>query len=115
MHYDLDDPEAPSAERIRDNLRRYAALGVKVRISEMDLSTGQPNPDALGRQARRFADVLGACLAEKSCKGFSTWGFTDRYAMLPDTRTGALGHGTIFDESVGPKPAYAALAAALTR
>jgi len=112
-HEDLGE-EADPAE-LRANMARYQALGVAVRISELDDNPGhRPSAAELAAQAAFFRKELEVCLGLPHCTSFSMWGFTDRYSSLaPDDAYDAIGHGLIFDEAYAPKPAYDAVAAAL--
>ncbi len=67
------------------NLARFAALGVQVQITEMDVrvavdANGQPAPADLNSQAQMYASILAVCLANPSCTAFQTWGFTDLHS-----------------------------------
>jgi len=62
---------------LRQHIRQLAALGLKSRISEMDVYTD----DDAAVQAVQYAQVMTACIAEPSCVSFTTWGFDDDYDM----------------------------------
>jgi endo-1,4-beta-xylanase len=91
------------------NMERYAALGLKVEITEMDVRLSVPASNAdLAAQARIYGEMLDACLSVAACIGFNTWGFTDRYSYIARAFPG-LGASLPFDEEFMPKPAYFAL------
>jgi endo-1,4-beta-xylanase len=54
-----------------------------------------------------------ACLAVSRCVSFTLWGFTDKYSWVPGTFPG-YGAAHPYDEAFVPKPAYYALADALS-
>ncbi len=93
------------------NMKRLAALGLEVQITEMDVKIqddARPMQARLDAEAQIYHDMLSACLAVKQCTAFVMWGFTDRHSWIP----GATGHPDaplIFDEEYRPKPAYFAL------
>ena len=98
---------------IRENIQRFADLGVDVRITELDIRMQLP-PDSnkLNQQASDYRRVVEACLAVSRCRAITTWGFTDRYSWVPDTFSGQ-GAALPFDENYNPKPAYNAMVQAL--
>ncbi len=81
-------------------------LGLKVRISEIDV-TGD-NPD---EQVNQYVVALGACLSESNCAGYSTWGITDQFGSTSRSDRYPVVYGTslLFDSELKPKPAYKAL------
>jgi len=98
---------------IQANIARFAALGVEVRITELDIRMTLPVDDAkLAQQADDYRGVIDACLAVPGCTGITTWGFTDKYSWIPGFFDGQ-GAALPFDENYNPKPAYDALHAAL--
>jgi endo-1,4-beta-xylanase len=109
MHVSLDS--YPPPEDVLTNIRRLAALGLEVQITEMDVKIqddARPMQARLDAEAQIYRDMLGVCLAVKLCTAFIMWGFTDRHSWIP----GATGHRDaplIFDEEYRPKPAYFAL------
>jgi endo-1,4-beta-xylanase len=93
----------------RKNLRRFAELGLEVYVTELDVRLKDPPTDAdLKRQADAYGALLDACLGEPACKGFQTWGFTDKHSWVPGHFKG-MGSALIFDADYRPKPAYHAL------
>jgi endo-1,4-beta-xylanase len=117
MHLDLDaDPFS-----IARNIQRFSDSGLQVHITEADV--GVPvdherhslNPKNLDRQARLYEAVLTACLMQKRCTVFQTWGFTDKYSWIGSTSRGTKGAALFFDAQYLPKPAYVAARRALTR
>ena len=119
MHVDPRDWPDPAA--IRANLARFAALGLAVEITEMDVPVGEIPGDRahkLDEQKRITHDVVAACVAVPACSGITFWGVTDRYSWLNDPHWGQLrGRGPHyplpFDADYRPKPMAAGIADAL--
>ncbi len=87
---------------LRQHIRQLAALGLKSRVSEMDVYTD----DGVTVQADQYANVLAACVSEPSCESFTTWGFDDDYDMWQEDDH-SLQHGTDLLWTVGAKPTLA--------
>jgi len=115
------DLEAKDLATMEANVARLVALGLQVHITEMDVglpvdAAGRPRDEAaLGRQAEIYRQVAEACLRQKGCTAFQTWGFTDKYTWIPDFTKGAKGLPLPFDSRYAPKPAYEALLEAFRR
>jgi len=91
-------------------MRRFAAMGLEVKVTEMDVGTsllGLAGVDRLERQAEAYRAAARACNAVTACKGFTTWGFTDRLSWL-----GAGEAALLLDSSYRPKPAFDAVRSA---
>lgn len=101
----------PSKVAIQENLNRFSQSGFKIHISEMDVQiqggkgTVQQN---LEEQAKIYADLMEVCLSNKSCKGFTVWGLTDKFSWIPGW-TKKDDAPLLFDVNYRPKPAYYAL------
>ncbi len=112
MHVDLNS--APSQADIASNLKRLAALGLEVHITEMDVrlpvnSSGKASASDLAAQAAIYQSVFTACRAAPNCTAFLTWGITDAYSWIPSTFPG-FGAGLLIDAQNQPKPAYTSVA-----
>jgi len=95
------------------NMRRFAALGVDVAVTELDDRIQLPATSAdLAQQASDYATVVGDCLAVRRCVGVSQWGVGDADSWIPGFFTG-YGAATMFDENYQPKPAFYATQQAL--
>lgn len=93
------------------NLQRFAAAGIDVGITELDVamsSLGGTAQEKLRAEARIYAGVASACQAQPACKRLTVWGVTDRHTWLT-----AADVPLLFDASYEPKPAYAAVRAAI--
>ncbi len=94
---------------MRQNLERFAALGVEVRITELDIRIQTPRTSAKdATQAQYYTNAVNACLAVPACSGITIWGFTDKYSWVPDTFP-SEGAALIYDENYQAKPAYTAV------
>jgi len=115
LHVDLTYDNMISG--VIQNIQRYAALGIEVHFTELDVSCasyGQTctswGPQQEQTQAKIYADLLNACLSNKACMSFETWGFTDKYSWL-----GANNHPLPFDANFNKKPAFNSLLQALQK
>jgi endo-1,4-beta-xylanase len=94
---------------LTQNLRRFAALGLDVAITEADVRMFVPPTEAsLARQAEDFGRMAQSCRAVRRCVSFTVWGFTDRHSWVPGVFAGE-GAATPFDEQLRPKPAWFAI------
>ena len=99
-------PGVTSERVLATGLRRLAATGVDVLISELDVRlTGN---ESLGAQANTYADVARACRSVRGCVRLTTWGFTDADGWL-----GQSARALPFDTRCRAKPAWSALTTAL--
>lgn len=107
----VDGPDRATFER---QLRDYAALGLKVAITELDVAVRPGDTTGLDRQAEAYATIVSSCLAVAACEEVTVWGVTDAHTWLDGQ--GILPAPTrplLFDESYRPKPAYRAVRAVL--
>ena len=102
-HTEADD--APTGRELARTIARFAALGLDVEITEMDVAI-PPGSDPLD-QARTFAAAARACRDQPRCTGLTVWGVGDRYHWL-----GPAKRAVLFDSAGRPKPARDALLAA---
>ena len=105
----LDHP--PSQQDMAANISRIAALGLDIYIVDVEVSVPMPpTSQDLQKQAAIYRDYLATCLSISGCKGFLTWGFTDKHSYAPDRWKGmGVGAALPFDASYKPKPAFAAM------
>jgi endo-1,4-beta-xylanase len=86
-----------SRASLEANLQRFASLGLRVQVSEMD-APGGSTQDANAAQRAVYHDAVAACMAVAGCD-VAIFGFTDNYAwvgMQP----------LIFDTQYLPKAAF---------
>ncbi len=130
-HWKLDNP---SVELIRKALDRYASLGLKIQITELDITVRGRNhnaplqadsgltPSFADLQSARYKEVFDLFRAYKNViTGVTFWNISDRYSWL-DSRNGGLAGGAaasdqshrvilkayplLFDENFQRKKAY---------
>lgn len=104
---------------LQNNLQRFAALGLKVALTEVDVRTFvQPDPANPGTytdipltpalqaaQESYWKQTLQACLAVKQCISYTVWGVGDANSWIPGVFTGE-GAALLFDNNLNPKPQY---------
>jgi len=103
---------------ISANIGRFAALGVQVHITEMDVALpvdagGNARVEDLRRQADIYHEIANACLSHPGCTAVQTWGFTDKYSWIGSHSKHTQGAALPFDREYRAKPAYGALRNAL--
>jgi endo-1,4-beta-xylanase len=104
----------PLPESFAENLRRFTELGLEVAITELDVRIRLPaTAERLAAQAETYGQAVRACLEVPGCVAVTLWGFTDGYSWAPRYHPGS-GAATVFDAGYAPKPAYGAVAEALS-
>ena len=119
MH--VDPRSWPTAEQIRRNVERFAALGLLVEFTEVDVPVGSLPGDVdakLKRQRELTRYIVGACVAVEKCSGITFWGLTDNDSWLNDAHWGAQrGRGPhyplLFNGDMQPKPIVSGVLEAL--
>lgn len=81
MHIDGSNP--PQKEKVVENMRRFADLGLKIYITEFDVNMHSFNGDKSEREQRQaeiYRDMLGACIevGPHTCPNFGFLGLIDR-------------------------------------
>lgn len=98
---------APSYEMLVENFRRFAELGLKVNISELDVRVANlpwDKPTKLAIQREVYHRVVSACMRVRQCESVTTWGVSDQYSWI-DSTFGA-DDPLAWDEFYSRKPAY---------
>ncbi|KIJ29289.1 glycoside hydrolase family 10 protein [Sphaerobolus stellatus SS14] len=99
--------EVPST--MEQNLRDFAALGVEVAITELDIRMNLPaTPALLQQQKEDYTTVITACQNVPECIGVTLWDWTDKFSWVPGTFAGQ-GAACPWDENFVKKPAYAGI------
>jgi endo-1,4-beta-xylanase len=109
----LDTQFGFSGARLKDDLARYATLGVKVAMTEVDVRTFVNNATdqvptdnlALFAHPYEYIQMLRACLEVKECISFTVWGFGDANSWVPGFFIGE-GYACIYDVNLAPKVAF---------
>jgi endo-1,4-beta-xylanase len=102
--------------QLRQDLQRFADLGLQVAITEADVRTFVNNATdqvptntlAPSAQAFYYDQMLKACLGVRSCISFTVWGFGDIDSWVPGTFAGE-GAAAVYDVNLKPKAALTAL------
>jgi acetoin utilization deacetylase AcuC-like enzyme/GH35 family endo-1,4-beta-xylanase len=103
MHLCATHPPSPDA--VRTNVARLAALGLEVRISEMDVRVRRVRRnDPLAIQRRVYQDTIAACAGVPGFAGVTFWGVSDGHSWI-DARFGE-DDPLLLDAHYAPKPAY---------
>lgn len=94
-----------------DQLRRIAALGVDVELTEVDVRLpAHPSRADLDAQAVAYRRIVDACVSVARCRAITFWGLDDGDSWIPEFYPGS-GSALLLDDKLRPKPAYAAVAA----
>lgn len=111
MHIDGTNP--PAREKVVENMRRFADLGVKIYITEFDVNMHfyvGSQEETEQRQAELYGELLGACLdvGPDICPNFGFLGLIDRQSWY-----GGIGlddaDPLMFRSDYTPKPAFFAV------
>jgi endo-1,4-beta-xylanase len=96
-----------------ENLRRFAALGLDIELTEIDVRVPDHASAAdLRAQTDQYRTIIGACRALPACRGMVFWGLDDADSWIPGAYPG-FGDATLFDADLHAKPAYGAVREAL--
>ncbi len=107
MHLALEKPTDFAS--VAANLERFAALGLELHFTEVDVKIKEPASEAdLGRQAAIYGDLARVFLAQNRCKAFMVWALSDSTSWIPDYFKG-YGSACILDKHYKPKAAFEAV------
>ena len=99
----------PDMKAIRDNMARYADLGLDVQVTESDFRVGKPlDANKTTVQNKFYADFLQACIEAATCSHFTVWGLSDLDSWVPSTFP-EYDFAHLWDTNLMPKPAYFAM------
>jgi endo-1,4-beta-xylanase len=104
-HQGIGDNTANLYSKVKENFDRFAALGLKISITEMDVAITLPI-DANKRiaEAKIYSAFMRAALATPACRTFMVWGASDRYSWLNNSTRGT---GLVLDSNFQrAKPVY---------
>jgi endo-1,4-beta-xylanase len=113
----------PSAAELRTTIDRFSGLGLKVQITELDISvypwekerrTRRPNesdaytPELQDRQARQYKDVFSVFRSYKGViNGVTFWNVSDKNTWLDNYPVpGRKNYPLLFDTAGQPKKAF---------
>lgn len=102
--YDMTS-DALDGTALKNTINRFGKAGLKVRISENDVT----DDSGTTTQAGQYAVAFTTCFSNPSCVAYTTWGVNDRYDWYIDS-TGKLqqGHDLLFN-NLTPTIAYSTL------
>jgi endo-1,4-beta-xylanase len=81
--------------------RAYAALGLKLRVSELDVGVSKNTEEDFQKQAKKYADVKKLMLEyADQTEAVEVWGLTDNMSYR------SYEYPLLFDASCNPKPAF---------
>jgi endo-1,4-beta-xylanase len=104
------------SKQLEDNMKRLAALGLSINLSEIDVRMGMAQgslDEKLARQAEIYRQLASACANEPACTGLFVWGFTDAHSWVDGT-FGGTNLPCLLDENLSRKPAYEGFRAGMT-
>lgn len=95
-------------------MRRFAALGLAIRITELDMPLYGDDPARLlDEQAAQFGGVAAACRRVPACTGLTTWGLQDATSWRGEQHLPLLFSNDGCGPTFCPKAGYHALRMAL--
>lgn len=109
MHIDGSNP--PKKQDVIANMQRFADLGLKIYVTEFDVTVNDfhaPEPEKQIRQAAVYHDMLRACIESAVCHSFALLGITDKESWYNELGTPAA-DPLPFDNNYQPKPAFWAM------
>src|SRR4051794_2480467 len=98
-----------TATSLRSNLQRFAALGLEIEFTEMDLKSSELTGATLDDRRRQAAEIYrryaSACQDVPACNRLTVWGVGDAASWL-----GPAEEPVLLDGAYGVKPAWSAVA-----
>ena len=95
----------PSIGQIRTAVETVAALGLRLRVSELDVMVDNNSEAAFKKQAKYYADVMKILIAHSDqFEAVQVWGLTDMMSWRGSQ------YPLLFDGKGNPKPAFWAVA-----
>jgi endo-1,4-beta-xylanase len=94
-------------------MRKFAALGVRIYITELDIDTEQltGTPTEKSQMAAQiYEDMVKACIESGVCDSFATWGISDATSWITCDNIYCINDKNaeplMFDINYNPKPTY---------
>lgn len=119
-HWSLQEP---TATELRNTIEKFASLGLKVQITELDISIypwekerralrpgekGEYTPELEQKQTAKYKEVFDVMRAyKKVITGVTFWNVSDQYSWLDEYPVrGRKNYPLLFDTNLQPKKAY---------
>ncbi len=93
------------------NIERFAKLGLRVELTELDVRTKSDDATARRAQAAQYERLVTGC---RPCTRFTVWGLDDADSWVPGGYPG-FDQATLLDGDLRPKPSFDAFRRALLR
>ena len=101
MHYKSG---YPSMEKIANAVKTIEALGMKLRVSELDIGIVSNGEAAYNSQAEKYARIMKLLLAHsENVEAVQVWGISDNMSWRGSE------YPLLFDKDLNPKPAFYAV------
>jgi len=109
-----DATGVPTKETLIATFNRFAALGLKIHVTELDIRVRTPGATTaeLAAQNQGFTNITAACLAVPACEAMVVWGLNDGESWVLGTFPG-YGQALLFDDAYSRKATYNAVSSAL--
>jgi endo-1,4-beta-xylanase len=98
-HFSLTDHDTAA---IGQNMRRLAALGLTISMTEIDIQTSNTTQN-WETQKQKYKGLMKLCLSVPACQAYIPWGLNDAQSWRGASATALLFTGTT---TITPKPAY---------
>lgn len=108
FHIDLTFDNPTTLASVASNFQRFAAMGLDVHITELDIRLSDSSATSLNAQAKLYGEIAAICVQQPACKLFQTWGFTDKHSWIPSFYP-SMGWALLWDANYQKKPAYASV------
>ncbi|KAH6658151.1 family 10 glycosyl hydrolase [Truncatella angustata] len=97
---------SPTLEQTIAAMNSYAAEGVEVAMTELDVRIKLPvNETSLEAQKQAYKTAAGACVQVEACVGITIWDFYDPFSWVPVTFPGQ-GSPLLWFDNFTKHPAY---------
>lgn len=107
MHVNLSFDNPTTLTSFTNNLQRFAALGLELHITELDIAVNSSDASAFNAQAQLYGKIVTICRQQPACKVIQTWGFTDKHSWISTFLP------LPWDANYQKKPAYTSILNAL--
>ena len=95
----------PPMDLITESVETIAKLGLRLRVSEMDITCGGRTESAFTKQAQKYAEIMKLLISHSDqFEAVQVWGLTDTMSWR------SREYPLLFDGKCNPKPAFYAVA-----